>query len=110
MVLINTFRTALLEQGTSPSVVASAPGFEAAIDQTELVGRALILADPGTFGLSAAPGVRLDDTFVEFSENATLDFTLQSSGDLDVWTDEATVQDVTIDISGDKRFFRLKAD
>ncbi len=109
MIRINRFSAAFLEQGVSPSVVATAAAISGAIDQTELVGQQQVTSDPAAFGLFPARGIKLDDVFLEFTENATLDMIFQSSGDLETWTDEAVVPDVTIDLSGNKRFFRFKA-
>lgn len=107
MIRINRFSAAFLEQGVSPSVVATAPTMSGAIDESELVGRNQVITSPGTFGLFTAPGIKLDGIFLEFTENATLDMKLQSSGDLEIWADEAIVPGVTIDLSGNKRFFRF---
>ncbi len=76
---------------------------------TRTAGQGDVTSNPNAFSLYTAPSLRLDDQIIEFSANATATMTLQSSGDLSNWVDEATVPNVEVDLSQQKRFFRFKA-
>jgi 2',3'-cyclic-nucleotide 2'-phosphodiesterase (5'-nucleotidase family) len=106
---LNTYAEALAALGLSPSVSLTSPQLVAAIDTTRQSGRDDVTLSPGDFGLYTAPSLRLDGAVLEFSTNATATMKLQSSGNLTDWVDEAVVEDVEIDLSGDKRFFRFQA-
>jgi 2',3'-cyclic-nucleotide 2'-phosphodiesterase (5'-nucleotidase family) len=117
MVRLNTFRDAFLEQGVAPLVAINSPTMAGAIGDTldrgnesgVTTGVASVQSDPRAFGLFTAPGLLLDQAFVEFTENASATMILQSSDNLDAWVDEAIVPNVEIDLSEGKRFFRFFA-
>jgi 2',3'-cyclic-nucleotide 2'-phosphodiesterase (5'-nucleotidase family) len=113
MVRLNTFRTPFLEQGIAPLVAITSTSMAGAINDTVQRGIdggiATVQSNPRAYGLFTAPGIRLDASFLEFTADATATMKLQSSDDLETWTDEATVENVEIDLSGGKRFFRFQA-
>ena len=114
MRLINSFTTAFLQQGLSASVVVTNLTMSDSIagvrQQGRQEGNQEILANPAAFNLFPAQGLRIDGQFVEFGENARIDFRLQSSDDLADWADEALVPDVEVDLSGPRKFFRFSAE
>lgn len=76
-----------------------------------LAGRTDVTSDPSAFGLFTGPqaDVRIDGLVLPFEAPNTLTMKLQSSDNLSTWTDEAVVQNVQIDLSGPKKFFRFQA-
>ena len=107
----NAFEVASL--GLNPDVANSSSevntALTALLDAYRGAGRNDVTSSPNTYSLYTAPSIRLDGQVLEFSANATATMTLQSSGDLSNWVDEAIVPDVEIDLSQQKRFFRFTA-
>lgn len=106
---LNTFSAAFQEQDVHPLVAILSSSMADAISDTKDRGVDTVLAAPRLFGLFTAPGIRLDEAFLEFTAEATTTMKLQSSGDLENWVDEAVVDNVEIDLSGGRRFFRFQA-
>ena len=112
----NAFEVAALNldpdtANTSPQVnTALALLIEATSAAGRIAGRNDVIAAPGNYDLYEAQSLRLDNQVLEFGANGNATMTLQSSGNLVDWEDEAVVPNVQIDLSGDKRFFRFKAD
>jgi hypothetical protein len=76
-----------------------------------LAGRADVTSNPSAYSLFTGPqaDVRLDGLVLPVSAPGTLSMKLQSSDNLSTWTDEVVVQNVQIDLSGPKKFFRFQA-
>ena len=106
---LNAFSPGMLAIGRSPSLMLTQPDLASAVGTTRAAGQNDVLSAPGDFDLFTAPSLRLDNSILEFSANATATMTLQSSGDMLDWVDEAIVPDVEIDLSGNQRFFRFQA-
>ncbi len=109
MTTINTFTTAFLAQGISPSLVATAPTMVAAVAANRNLGRNDVINNPSGYNLFSAPSFRIDGSVFEATASATFEFTLQSSSDLLLWENEAKVRGVQVDLSTPKRFFRFTA-
>jgi 2',3'-cyclic-nucleotide 2'-phosphodiesterase (5'-nucleotidase family) len=106
---LNTFSPGMLAIGRSPSLMLTQPDLAAAVGATRTAGQTDVTSAPGDFNLYTAPSLRLDNAIMEFTADSTATMTLQSSGNMVDWVDEAIVPDVEIDLSGDKRFFRFQA-
>jgi hypothetical protein len=76
-----------------------------------LAGRTDVTSNPLAYSLFTGPqaDVRLDGLVLPVSAPGTLSMKLQSSDNLSTWTDEVVVQNVQIDLSGPKKFFRFQA-
>ena len=81
------------------------------LNTERLAGRADVTSNPSAYSLFTGPqaDVRLDGLVLPVSASGTLSMKLQSSDNLDIWTDVAVVPDVQINLSGPNRFFRFQA-
>ena len=81
------------------------------LNTERLAGRNDVTSNPSAYSLFTGPqaDVRLDGLVLPVSASGTLSMKLQSSDNLDIWTDVAVVPDVQINLSGPNRFFRFQA-
>ena len=107
----NGDETSLFVLGLDPDT-ANSPAQVRAIGRLMGLGRGEVVGNPSAFGLFTAPRAdfRLDGLVLPLAADARVRLTLQSSPDLEAWTDEATVEEVRVDATQPTRFFRFRTE
>jgi hypothetical protein len=81
------------------------------ITSARLLGRNDVVTNPVPFGLFASPRAdfRLDGLILPLSSNAVVTLKLQSSDDMETWSDTAVVPNVEVNLTTPLKFYRFQA-